>query len=152
MKNMSNHKPKYAEDLPYWKTGQSADKAITEAKNAIVKAGGKVTAEAFGISNGVGAYVLQFTLDGDEFRFTEPVMRSIKGNERAAKVQAAASLKHSIKARVNEAVRHGARRAFLGSLILPSGQTVNQQSNAELAQLFSGSLQLAAGDEDIIDQ
>ena len=132
-------KRKYAEDLPYWKTGRSADKALTEAKNAIEKSGGKITGEGYGMVNGEGAYFLQFTMQGDEFRFVEPVMRSRAGNETAAKIQAAASLKHAIKARVNEALRHGARRAFIGSLILPDGRTVNQQDTTALVKLFSPS-------------
>ena len=130
-------KQKYAEDLPYWKTGNSTDKAITEAKNAITGNGGEITGEGYGMMNGEGAFFLQFTMQGSEFRYVEPVMQSKTGNMRAAKIQAAASLKHAVKARVNEAVRHGARRAFIGSLLLPNGQTVDQQSNEKLIKLFS---------------
>lgn len=130
-------KTKSAEDLPYWQTGRSADKAITEAKNAIVKNGGKITGDGFISRNGEGAFFLEFEMHGDSFRVVEKIMYSRTGNENAAKIQAAASLKHSIKARVNEAVRHGARRAFMHSLLLPDGSTVDQKSNSELLKLFN---------------
>lgn len=132
-------KKQYAEDLPYWKTGEQIDEAIAEAKNAIKKNGGKVTGEGYGMMGGEAAFFIQFEMQGETFRYVEPVMaaRSWSAtNERAAKVQAAASLKHAIKARVNEAVRHGARRAFMDSLLLPNGQTVYQQDNETLMKLF----------------
>ena len=90
--------------------------------------------------NGEAAYFIQFEMQGDTFRYVEPVMQPHvrnPANERAAKVQAAASLKHAIKARINQAVRHGARRAFLDSLLLPNGQVAYQQDNETLMRLFS---------------
>lgn len=134
---MNNFKSKFAEELPYWKTGQSADKAISEAKSAITKNGGKITGEGFGMTDNQGAFFLQFEMHGEEFRYVEQIMQSKTGNERAAKIQAAASLKHAIKARVNEAMRHGARRAFMSSLLLPNGQIIHQQSNESLIRLFA---------------
>ena len=130
-------KQKAAEDLPYWKTGSSSEKAITEAKNAITKNGGRIIGDGYLTRNGEGAFFLEFEMHGDSFRIVEKIMYSNTGNEKAAKVQAAASLKHSVKARVNEAVRHGARRAFMHSLLLPDGTTVDQKSNSELLKLFS---------------
>jgi len=144
---------KYAEDLPYWKTGKSAERAITEAKNAIENNKGKITSEGFFVRDGQGLYFLEFTMDGDSFRFVEPVMKSRSGNDRSAKIQAAASLKHSIKARVNEAQRHGARRAFMSALLLPNGETLDQQSNDMLVKMFSpytGVSPLIDG-EDVVD-
>jgi len=130
-------KKSYAEDLPYWQTGESGDKAIQEAKNALTRYGGRITGEGYGMREGEAAFFLQFEMQGETFRYVEPVMQSRTCNEKAAKVQAAASLKHAIKARVNEAVRHGARRAFMDSLLLPNGQMVYQQDNATLARLFA---------------
>lgn len=134
---MTTFKKQYAEDLPYWQTGENAEKAIQEAKNTLTKYGGKIVGEGYGMMDGEAAFFLQFTMQGETFRYVEPVMQSRTRNEKAAKVQAAASLKHAIKARVNEAVRHGARRAFMDSLLLPNGQTVYQQDNATLARLFA---------------
>lgn len=134
---MNEFKKKYAEDLPYWKTGENADRNIQEAKNALANYGGKVTGEGYGMMDGEAAFFLQFEMHGETFRYVEPVMQSRTRDEKAAKIQAAASLKHAIKARVNEAVRHGARRAFMDSLLLPNGQMVYQQDNATLARLFS---------------
>lgn len=132
-----NAQKKHADDLPYWKTGRSSEKALQEAKNAITKTGGIITGEGFMMMAGTGAFFIQFKMDGDEFRFVENVITPRnKKDESAAKIQAAASLKHAVKARVNEAIRHGARRAFLGALLLPDGSTVNQQDNETLAGLF----------------
>lgn len=129
----------YAEDLPYWKSGTQYNRAIDEALNYIEKYGGSITAQGTATIDGVTAIFIQFDMDGDSFRFVEKVAQTKSSHEtakRAAKVQAAASLKHSIKARVNEAARHGARKAFLSSLILPNGKVAHEESSIDLQNLF----------------
>ncbi len=126
----------YAEDLPYWKTSRSSESAIEQAKSAIEKAGGKVTGEGYMMIDGQAAWMLQFEIDGDTFRYTEPVIESAYGNAKAAKIQAAVSLKHAIKARCVEAMRKGARKAFIGELLLPNGHTLNEMQTPEIAKLL----------------
>lgn len=146
-------KKKYAEDLPYWKSGTQFRRAIDEALNAISKNGGEITAEGTATIDGVTAFFVQFKMDGDEFRFVEKIAETRSRHESAkksAKIQAAASLKHSIKARVNEAVRSGARKAFMSSLILPNGRVAHEESNISLQKLFAPSDQILLGSGDEI--
>ena len=127
-------KKTYAEDLPYWQTSRSSDKALDEAKKNIAEAGGKITGEGFMMTDGVSAFMLQFEIDGDTFRYVEPVIESKNGNTKSAKIQAAASLKHTIKSRCVEARRKGAKKAFIGEMLLSTGQTINEMDTPELAE------------------
>ena len=129
----------YAEDVNYWKTGQTAPDAwIDKAKAEIKAAGGKAGAEAFGRDeNGRAAYMLSFSFGGEQFRAVWPVLLTRTGkDERAARIQAATMLYHDIKAKCVSAKVHGARAAFFQYLALPDGRTAAQVAAPELVDLY----------------
>jgi hypothetical protein len=128
----------YAEDVNYWKSGQSApDTWIDKAKTEIRAAGGKTLSEAYG-KDGTGraAYLLEFAFGAERFRAVWPVLSSRAGNERAAKIQAATMLYHDIKAKCVAAKVHGVRAAFFQFLLLPDGRTAAQAAAPELSALY----------------
>lgn len=131
----------YAEEVNYWKTGQSSPDAwIDKAQAEINAAGGKVLNEAYGRdAEGRAAFMLEFQLKSERYRVVWPVLTTrVKGtqNERAAKVQAATMLYHDIKARCVSAKVLGARSAFLSYLMLPDGRTAAQAATPEIATLY----------------
>ncbi len=128
----------YAEDLNYWKSGQSApDTWIDKAKAEIKSAGGRAESEAYGRdSTGRAAYMLEFSFGADRFRAVWPVLTSRAGNEKAAKIQAATMLYHDVKAKCVSAKVHGARAAFFQFLLLPDGRTAAQAAAPELLDLY----------------
>lgn len=133
-------KPKesYAEDLPYWRTNQKQpDYWIEQAKEEIKRAGGLVLSSMYGDdSTGRAAFMLYFRFDRDEFKMVWPVLKSRVGNQKAARLQAATMLYHTVKARAVEVRVRGARAAFFGDLLLSSGQTAAESSGEEfLARL-----------------
>ncbi len=133
---MNDPKPKiYADDVPYFQTGQSsADTWIDKAKREIASVGGKVQAEAFGAdATGRSAFMLAFTIGGDPFKVTWPVLPSRTGKDKAAKIQAATALYHDVKARVVSAKFLGMRGAFLTYLVLINGQTASEMTSSEIA-------------------
>jgi hypothetical protein len=77
----------YAEDLNYWKSGQSSpDTWIDKAKREIAAAGGKVVSEAYGKDEtGRAAFLLEFSFVGERFKAIWPVLKSRAGNERASR-------------------------------------------------------------------
>ena len=82
----------YAEGVNYWKTSRSSPDAWMErARRQIEKLGGEVVAEGFGCEplSGRAAYLLAFTIGGDSYKVTWPVLASKTGDEKAARVQAA---------------------------------------------------------------
>lgn len=131
-------KPPYAEDMNYWKSGQSPPDAwIGKAKLEILRAGGRAGAELFGDDGGGRAfYALEFELQGERFRIKWPVLPSKTRNGRAARIQAATMLYHDVKARCVTAKVLGARAAFLTYLLLPDGRTAAEASTPELVDRF----------------
>lgn len=130
----------YAEDVNYWRTGQSsADTWIDKARSEIAAAGGKTTGMAFGDSNGRAAYLLDFTFGDQRFRAVWPVLptRSRKDTDnRAARVQAATMLYHDIKAKAIAAKVHGFKAAFFQYLALPDGRTASQVATPDIGNLM----------------
>lgn len=139
----------YAEDLNFWQTGRgSPDEWIERAKRQITDLGGRILAEAFGSDgDGRAAYILGFEIAGDRFKTVWPVVRSKSGNTLAEKRQAATTLYHVVKSKCLEAVVRGPRVAFAADLLLPSGMTFSQASNAELMQAIPLMLMAPAGGE-----
>lgn len=136
----------YAEDVNYWKTSSSsADSWIEKAKKEIKSVGGAVLGEAYASSDGKAAFMLAFTLDGDSFKVTWPVLQSKTGNQGAAKVQAATALYHDVKARCVSLRFLGSRAAFMSYLLLPDGRAAGEAGSAELVRALP--LMLGCGDE-----
>jgi len=144
----------YAEDCNYWKTSRaSADEWIDKAKREIKAIKGKILGDAFGseAATGRAAYMIMFELEGESFKFTWPVLVSKTSNEKAARVQAATALYHSVKSRCIEAKTLGGRNAFFNALMLPNGQAIAELHPDDLVQLprmFSGPLLMSG---EIID-
>ncbi|HDY90250.1 MAG TPA: hypothetical protein ENH82_19290 [bacterium] len=126
----------YAEKVNFWKTSKSSpDKWIEKAIKQIENLGGKVLAEHFGndISSGRSAFLLGFTIGNDTFKFIWPVLKTKSGtDERAARVQAATTLYHVVKAKCLAAVIIGARAAFFESLLLPDKRTMLELSTPDI--------------------
>lgn len=132
----------YAEDVNYWKTGQSApDTWIDKAKAEIKAAGGTVGSEAFGNQGGNAAFMLEFMFGRDRFRVVWPVLPSKTKNERAAKIQAATMLYHDVKAKCVSAKVHGVRAAFFQYAVLSDGRTAAQVAEPELVNVYPKMLQ-----------
>lgn len=128
----------YAEEVNYWKTGQSSpDTWLDKAKREIDTAGGWVLAEGYGSdANGRAAYMLGFELDGQRYKVVWPVLPSKSKNERAAKVQAATMLYHDIKAKCVTAKVMGSRAAFFSYLLLPDGRAAAEATFPEIARML----------------
>jgi hypothetical protein len=134
-----NTKTVYAEDVNYWKTGQSSpDTWIDRAKGEIIATGGKVLSEAYGseMLTGRSAFMLSFSFGDDVFKAVWPVLSSKTKNEKAARIQAATMLYHDIKNSCVKVKVFGARVAFFHYLMLPDGRNASQASNEDLAQMF----------------
>lgn len=129
----------FADDLPYWKTSTSSpDTWIDKAKGEIVKAGGKVTGEAFASdSDGTAAFLLLFTFGNDKFKVSFHVLEPRQSKDLfAAKRQAATMLYHDIKARCLLVKVFGARRRFADFLMLPDGSaTVGDAVDGDILEL-----------------
>jgi hypothetical protein len=82
--------------------------------------------------------MIEFELQGERFRIAWPVLPSKKGDERAAKVQAATMLYHDVKGRSLSAQVLGARVAFFAFLLLPGNRTAAQAALPELEDALRG--------------
>jgi hypothetical protein len=136
----------YAEEVNYWKTGQSsADTWIDKAKAEIKAAGGRVVSETYGRDgDGRGAFLLEFVFGQERYKAIWPVLptRTKKEvDERAARIQAATMLYHDVKAKAVSAKVHGLRAAFFQYLVLPDGRTAAQVATPELAAAYPKMLQ-----------
>lgn len=138
----------YAEDINYWKTGTSSpdtwlDKAIAEIRGA----GGKVIGRAFGedMTTGRSAYMVQFTLEGENFKLVWPVLPTRGGNGRAAQIQAATMLYHDTKARCISAKVLGGKAAFFNFLQLPDGRNASEVATPELINHLPAMFKLLPG-------
>jgi hypothetical protein len=142
----------FAEDVGhYWKTSKTgADTWIDKAVSLITKHGGKPLQRFSGwdMASGRSAFMIAFEMDGDVFKITWPVLKSKTKNERAARVQSATLLYHSVKGRLLEAKIRGPRAAFFGFLTLPDGRSASELGTHELSE-YSGLFntpQLESGD------
>lgn len=140
----------YADDVNYWKTGQSSpDTWIDKAKGEIRAAGGKVLSEAYGRDgDGHAAFMIEFGFVDERYRAVWPVLptRTKKEvDERAARIQAATMLYHDVKAKAVSAKVHGVRAAFFQYLLLSDGRTAAQVATPELAQHWPRVLMLPKG-------
>ena len=143
----------YAEDLPFWKSGQSApDVWMDKTKKLIFDMGGKVLMDAYGNESGSGraAFMMMFEIKGDKFKLVWPVLPTRSGSEKAARIQAATMMYHDVKAKCVNACVFGARAAFFTWLMLPDGRTAGEASVAELSvgvPAMFGVRQLVGGQE-----
>jgi hypothetical protein len=127
----------YAEDLPYWQTSKvSAETWREKAEIEIKRAGGMITSSGDVMQNAKSAVFIAFSLDSEPYRVAFPVLESKKGNQKAAKVQAATMMYHDIKARCVALRVLGARTAFGGYRVLPDGRTDGHVSTPELAAVL----------------
>lgn len=123
----------YAEDVSYWKTGQSSpDTWMEKTRRCIKGINGKVSGEAFGQEGAQAAYMLRFQIGNDTFKIIWPVLSSRVGNEKAARIQAATFIYHDVKAKCDAARILGVRTAFFNYLVLPDGRTAAHASAPEL--------------------
>lgn len=100
------------------------------------QAGGEFKGEGFGSdADGRAAFMLAFEIKGDKFKIIWPVMKSKTSNERAARVQAATTLYHYVKAVCLYAAVVGTRTAFFSHFMLPDGRTASEVSGYELAEM-----------------
>lgn len=135
----------YAEDVNFWKTGKSApDHWIDLTKKQVVALGGKVTAEGFG-SDGEGraAFMLGFSMAGDNFKIVWPVLPSVRADEKSARIQAATMLYHYVKSICLYALVVGTRTAFFSHLMLDDGRVASQVASDQLAASVPHMLLLA---------
>ena len=146
----------YAQDVNYWKTGErAADTWLDMAKTEIRGVGGLVTgsAQMDGIDGAV--FVLMFTLGGEAYRVSWPVLAlkpnekrtpaQIKSDERAAKIQASTFLYYDVKAKCMVEKVMGAAAAFLQYRLLPSGSTAAEMGFAGRGAELPGALLLLSG-------
>ena len=141
----------FAEKVNYWKTGKSSPDAwVEKARKQIEKIGGSINSEAFGRGqDGQSAYMLSFTISGDNFRVVFPVL-PVKNSrdERAARVQAATMLYHDIKAKCLTALVLGTRSAFFSYFLLPCGRQASEAASPELGNLFPPLLSAPQNNDD----
>ncbi len=144
MSEQAKRKIVYAEDAPYWRSGHATapDTKLEQTVDLVRKFGGKVTANGYIEEPNRAAYMLAFEFDGEAFKVIWPVLprngrESAKLREtadRAAKLQAATFLFHSVKAKSIDAVVLGVRAAFVGDLLTESGRRVADLATPALAQ------------------
>lgn len=123
----------YAEDINYWKTGKSSPETWIERTLKIISnSGGEIIREAFGSESGRAAYLIEFSINGDNFKIVWPVLTSKTDNDKAARVQAVTLLYHDTKAKCLKATVWGHRTAFFEYLTLPDGRQASQLSAPEI--------------------
>lgn len=128
----------YAEDVNYWMTSRtSPDQWIAKTKWIIEDLEGKVIAEGFGSNHeGKAAFMVGFEIKEEAFKIVWPVLTSIKGNERAARIQAATSLYHYVKGVCLYAIVVGVKTAFFSHLMLPDGRIASELTSPQLTDAF----------------
>ena len=138
----------YAEDVNFWHTGKSdPGKWMDLARKQIIELGGKVKGEGFGSdSEGRGAFMLAFELEGEMFKIIWPILPTrYRGQESATRRQAATMLYHYVKSVALYSVVVGSRAAFFSHLMLPDGRVASQVANDELVEALPAMLLLNAG-------
>jgi len=110
------------EELRYWKTSQSSpDGWIDKTIKILKEYGATFTGRAHGhdMTTGQEAYMMQFSIEGEEYKLVWPVLEPKQESDRnAARRQAATMLHHDVKARIMYATVHGTRNAFLPMLLV----------------------------------
>jgi len=128
-------KKKFAEQCNYWKTSKSSpDSWIEKSIGLIEDFGGVVLSSGFGNTQEKAAYMIQFNLNGEQYRIIWPVLLSEGGENFAARRQAATMLYHDIKAKCVASQALGMRTAFFPWLALPDGRTAFQLNGTELIE------------------
>jgi len=126
-------KKRYAENMPYWKSGKSQPESwILKAKEEIKAAGGIGIGDGFLDYAGQAAFMLTFRLGEDVFKVMWPVMESKTGNALAARRQAATMLYHDVKAKCVSARVLGVRKSFFSYLVLGDGRVVSDIGTSDL--------------------
>lgn len=139
---MSEPKVVYAQDVNYWRTGTtSPDKWLEKAKNEIKNVGGTIDGEAYMERDDKRAYTLLFTMDGDPYRITWPVLplkpmkpnnrrtpSELRADDQAAKIQATTFIYNDIKAKCMILKVFGPQATFLQYRVMPDGSTPAEQA------------------------
>ncbi len=124
-----------AEEMNYWKTGKSSpDTWMARTAGIIEGLGGMIIAMGHGVEPQAGraAFMIQFSLDNEQFKVIWPELVTNTGDHKAAKVQAATMLYHDCKAKAVAAAVFGGRAAFFQHLLLPDGRVAGQLASPEL--------------------
>lgn len=126
---------KYAEQCNYWKTGKSSpDMWMEKVIDLIENFGGVIVSSGFGNDQKKAAYMIQFNLDGEQYRIIWPVLASERGDSFSARRQAVTMLYHDVKAKCVSSQVLGFRTAFFSWLVLPDGRTAFQLNGSELIE------------------
>lgn len=129
---------KYANEVDYWKTGQTRtpEQWIALAVKQLEDHGATNVVTASGDNDGRHCFMMQFMLAGQQHRIIWPVLpvrwTDSESDKRAAKVQAATVLYHEVKHRCVVATRYGSQFGWFAYQQLPDGRTVQQLSSDEL--------------------
>lgn len=128
----------FANELPYFKTGKSsAESWVLKTEKLIESAGGIVHTRLMGKSLGLEGIMIQFAIEGSQFKLTWPVLPVEKMiDESAALRQCGTMIYHDTKARINRIRIFGPKVVFADWLILENGQTLAQSHES----LISGML------------
>lgn len=131
----------YAETLNYWKTSKVSPQAwLDKAESLIEEFGGTVHVVAKGKQADRTAYMIEFSFPPDQYRAIWPVLPTKGKDTLAAERQAATMLFHDLKARAMRVAVMGPRTTFIDYLMLESGETVAQVSNAQLSSALPTAL------------
>ena len=129
----------FAHEVDYWKTGSKRSPAqwIELTIKQIRDHGGTNVFQAVGEQGKREAFLIQFTLGGEQYKIVWPVLplpnyMDSEANKRAARVQAATTLYHDVKSRCVAAARYGNAIGFFQFKMLPDGRTVQQIATHEL--------------------
>ena len=130
----------YAEQLGhYWKTSKRSTDAWMDSTINLIRKHDGIPLQSFSgidLITDRSAIMLSFKLDGELFKITWPALPSKTGNNRAALVQAATMVHHTVKTRLLESKVIGTRTAFFSFLQLDDGRTMSQVSDPDLVDLI----------------
>ncbi len=134
----------YAHECYFWKTSKSGTESwLEKTKRMLINAGGTHIFESYGndVQSGRAAFMLAFMIGEEKFKLVWPVLpvRS-KGDETAAKRQAATMLYHDVKNKCIKATVFGARTAFFEYLMIPDGRSLSELANNELLNCIPDNL------------
>ena len=130
----------FAEEMPFWKTSKSGIESwMDKVEKLITNSGGFVTTRMAGKFKGVEGIAFAFTMEGEDFRITWPVLPTKKEDDRSAAMrQAATMIYHDTKARCNRLAIFGPRVVFMDYLVLENGKTTTETENLDLLKLPIG--------------
>ena len=129
-----------ANEMPYWKSGTSSpDSWFDKVENLIEKYGGTIHSRVVARSGHNEGIMIGFTIAGESFKLTWPVLPPKNPNDRlAATRQAATMIYHDTKARVNRLAIFDPKVVFADWLLLENGRTIAENPNTNIAQHLSG--------------